>query len=70
MVTGGTVTRVQRLDKPSNTRWLITVVPDTNAAVTVVLPTIEDCNDVRAICTAMGKMLSTQLELTVNGPSG
>ncbi len=42
------MTRVQRLDKPSNTRWLITAVPDANAAVTVVLPLIEDCNDVRA----------------------
>ena len=67
-VTGGTVTRAQRPDKPSNMRWLITVVPDSNAAVTIVLPATEDCDDDGAICTTEGKMLSTRLELTVSGP--
>ena len=68
VVTGGTVTRAQRLDKPSNMRWRITVVPDSNAAVTIILPATEDCGDDGAICTAEGEMLSTRLELTVSGP--
>ena len=70
VVTGGTVTRAQRLDKPSNMRWRITVVPDSNAAVTIVLPATEDCDDDGAICTAEGEMLSTRLELTVSGRGG
>ena len=66
--TNGTMTKAQRLDKPSNIIWRITVVPDSGATVTVVLPATEDCDDQGAICTAEGKMLSNSLELTVSGP--
>ena len=69
-VTGGAVKTAQRLDKPSNILWRITVEPDSNAAVTVVLPITTDCGDQRAVCTGDGRMLSNRTEITVAGPSG
>ena len=68
-VTGGTVEKAQRLEKPSNVGWRITVEPDSNAAVTVVLPITENCDDQGAVCTEDGRMLSNRLELSVGGPS-
>ena len=67
-VTGGEVLNAQRMDKPSNIRWLITVRPDSNGDVTVVLPVTEDCATQDAICTEDGKPLSNRLEMTVTGP--
>ena len=67
-VTGGTVTRAQRLEQGSNILWLITVEPDSDAAVTVVLPATTDCDDPGAICTEDGRQLSNSLELIVSGP--
>ena len=37
-VTGGTVQKAQRMAKPSNIRWRITVLPDSDLAVQVLLP--------------------------------
>ena len=68
-VTGGTVEKAQRLEKQSNIGWRITVEPDSNAAVTVVLPITENCGDQGAVCTEDGRMLSNRLELSVGGPS-
>ena len=69
-VTGGEVEKAQRMDKPSNIRWLITVEPDGNGAVSVVLPVTTDCDAQGAICTndGNGRMLSNRLEFTVSGP--
>ena len=67
-VSGGEVLKAQRLDKPSNIRWLITVEPDSNGDVTVVLPVTQNCAADGAICTGDGRKLSTWLELTVSGP--
>ena len=67
-VTGGEVLNAQRMDKPSNIRWLITVRPDSNGDVTIVLPVTEDCATQGAICTEDGKPLSNRLEMTVTGP--
>ena len=67
-VSGGEVLKAQRLDKPSNIRWLITVEPDSNGDVTVVLPVTTDCDADGAVCTADGRMLSNRLEFTVSGP--
>ena len=67
-VTGGEVLNAQRMDKPSNIRWLIKVRPDSNGDVTVVLPVTEDCAAQGAICTEDGKPLSNRLEMTVTGP--
>ena len=63
----GTVTRAKRVDGRSDL-WEITVEPDSDAGVTIVLPTTTDCDDQGAVCTSAGRMLSTRLELTVPGP--
>ena len=68
MVTGGEVTQAQRLERPSNIRWEITVGPDSSGAVTVVLPVTGDCEADGPICTEDGRRLSNRLEVTVNGP--
>ena len=67
-VSGGEVLKAQRLDKPSNIRWLITVEPDSNGDVAVVLPVTTDCGADGAVCTADGRKLSNRLEITVSGP--
>ena len=69
-VTGGTVTKAKRLEKPSNIRWRITVEPDSRADVTIVLPVTTDCTAQGAICTADGAALSNRIEFTVQGPDG
>ena len=68
-VTGGTVTRARRLERPGNIRWEISIRPDGNRDVTVLLPITTDCATQGAICTADGRMLSRQVELTVSGPA-
>ena len=67
-VTGGQVTKAQRLDKPSNISWRVTVAPDGDGDVTVVLPVTTDCAASGAICTGDGRKLSTSIEFTVTGP--
>ena len=67
-VTAGTVTKAQRIEKPSNIRWQVTVRPDSDADVTIVLPATTDCNDPGAICTADGIVLSSRRETVVQGP--
>ena len=70
-VTRGTVAGARRLDSDSatpNTRWEISVSPDSNANVTVELPITTDCEAQGAICTDDGTMLSSPLKFTVMGP--
>ena len=67
-MTGGTVKNAQRLEQGSNVGWRITVRPDGNAEVTVVLPITTDCNAQGAICAEDGRKLSHRLESTVSGP--
>ena len=67
-VTGGAVTGVRRLESTSNVRWEITVSPESEAEVMVVLPVTTDCEDEGAICTEDGRMLSAELTLAV-GPA-
>ena len=69
-VTGGTVAKARRLEPPGNVRWEITISPESNADVTVVLPITTDCDDRAAICAEDGRNLSNRLSLTVSGPSG
>ena len=69
-VTGGTVENAQRTDKPSNISWRITVKPNGNGDVTIVLPVTTDCNADGAVCTADGRKLSNRLVFTVSGPGG
>ena len=69
-VTGGTVTKAQRVDNASDIHWRITVRPDADGNVTIVLPVTDDCDDQGAICTGDGRKLSNGLEFTVVGPGG
>ena len=68
--TGGEVRKAQRMDKPSNIRWLITVKPHGTGDVTIELPATTDCNVQGAICTGDGRKLSNRNEFTVSGPGG
>ena len=67
-VTGGSVERAQRTDKPSNIPWLITVKPQSTGDVTIELPATTDCGATGAICTGDGRKLSNSLSFTVSGP--
>ena len=70
-VTGGQVTKARRMDPHSDTRnvrWEITVVPDSNGDVTIVLPVTTNCDDQGAICTEDGRKLTNSLNFTVSGP--
>ena len=66
-VTGGSVTKAQRLTQGSNLGWRITVTPGSSAEVTVVLPETTDCNASGAVCTGDGRMVSNRSEFTVSG---
>ena len=67
-VTGGSVERAERTDKPSNIPWLITVKPQGAGGVTIELPATTDCAAAGAICTGDGRMLTNSLSFTVSGP--
>ena len=69
-VTGGTVKKARRMDNSSDIHWRITVRPDADGNVTIVLPVPDDCADQGAICTRDGRKLSNRLEFTVVGPGG
>ena len=70
-VDNGSVTKAKRVNR-SNKLWEITVDPDSDADVTVVLPVTEDCNATGAVCTRAEagerRPLSNRSELTVPGP--
>ena len=70
MVTDGEVVKARRLQPGNNIGWEISVMPDSSADVTIVLPVTTDCGAQGAVCTEDGRMLSGRLELTVSGPSG
>ena len=62
--------KARRLERGKNVRWEITVRPDGDGTVTIVLPATEDCASSHAICTGDGRPLFNRLELTVAGPDG
>ena len=66
-VTGGRVTRAKRVDGRSDL-WEITIAPDGDGGVNVVLPVTDDCDAQGAVCTGDGGALSNRVELTVPGP--
>ena len=67
-VTGGTVQNAQRIVKSSNIRWRITVAPDSDSAVQILLPATTRCGLPGGICASGGRKFSSPLELTVSGP--
>ena len=60
--------KAQRLEQGSNVGWRITVRPNSDGAVTIILPITEDCEALGTICTDDGRKLSTETVLTVSGP--
>ena len=67
-VTNGDVTHVRRVTQGSDQRWSITIEPDGNADVTIVLPVTTDCTTASAVCTTDGRKLSHRSTATVAGP--
>ena len=71
-VTNGSATKAKRVNGQSDL-WKITVEPDSDADVTVVLPITSDCGTQGAVCSRAGgnkrRPLSNRSELTVPGPA-
>ena len=58
-VTGGSVTGASRVDGRSDL-WEITVTPDGTGNITIVLAANRECGTAGALCTADGRMLTTE----------
>ena len=67
-VSGGTVTRAQRLEKGSNIGWRITLEPDSEGDIAVTLPA-RACGERGAVCAGDGRTLSEAVSATVPGPA-
>ncbi len=67
-VSGGAVTRAQRLEKGSNIGWRLTLEPDTDGDIAVTLPA-RACGERGAVCTREGRTLSEAVSATVPGPA-
>ena len=67
-VTAGEVIKARRLERGKNAGWEITLQPDGDGTVTIVLPIPTHCAPAGAICTQDDKKLSNRLEMTVSGP--
>ena len=57
-VTGGTLKRVYRRDRPENVHWGLQVVPSGLGDVTLTVRATTDCAAEHAVCTADGRMLA------------
>ena len=67
-VTNGTVERARRDGANQNRRWIVTIAPSGDEAVTLTLPATTDCAALNAICSADGAMLQEAVTKTVPGP--
>ena len=61
---------VERLNRPHNDRWLITVPPGGKEDVTVSVGPFASCSDAGAVCTGDGELLSNAVTRTILGPPG
>ena len=68
-VTNGDVASVRRTTQGSNLRWEITVQPDGNDEVTLLLPITANCGDAGAVCTGSEKKLLIGAAVFVRGPA-
>ena len=68
-VTNGDVASVRRTTQGSNLRWEITVQPDGNDEVTLLLPITDNCGDAGAVCTGSEKKLLIGAVVFVRGPA-
>ena len=69
---GGAVTGARRAERGENRRWIVTIEPDGDGDVTLVLPPTTDCGAADAICTGDSRPLSAAATARVPGaePSG
>ena len=67
-VTNGDVASARRTTQGSNIRWEITVQPDGNDEVTLLLPITVNCDDDGAVCTGSEKKLLIGAAVFVPGP--
>ena len=68
-ITGGAVRIAQRLERPSNIRWQITVEPSGWGDVAISLPGGRACTSSGGICTSDNRMLANSPSATVQGPA-
>ena len=66
-VSGGTVKRAQRLNRPSNVSWEIKVKPRRVRLCPSCLSPTTDCQADGAVCTKVGKALSSSLSAAMTG---
>ena len=69
-VSGGIVRKAQRLERPSNIRWRITVEPFGWGDVSLTLPGGRACTATGAICATEQRKLASSPSATVQGPAG
>ena len=67
-VTGGTVTAAHWLDRRSE-EWQVTIQPNTDGNITVVLPGGRSCSANGAPCAAGDRVLSSGKTVTISGPT-
>ena len=67
-VTNGRVTAARQTAPGSGLRWEVTIEPDGDSDVSVLLPWTVDCDDQGAVCTEDGRMLSIGAATIVLGP--
>ena len=68
-IDAGDIKQAQRLAKPSNAQWKLTVEPDGAGAVTITAPADRPCTETRAICTGEGRALAAPVAITIAGPA-
>ena len=68
-VSGGTRGDVWKASPPARDDFWIRVTPSGDGAVALSLPTVTDCEDTGAVCTADGRPLSQAVSATVPGPA-
>ena len=64
-VVGARVVEAKRIAPPSNQHWTITVLPTQIEDITISLSKDRACDEPGAICTVLGKRLSTSPRVTV-----
>ena len=68
-VSAGSVTNAERLESSSTRNWRITVRPDGDGDVFVMLQPGRACGEEGAVCTTDGRMLLTGIAVTIPGQS-
>ena len=68
-VTGGRLTRAERLEQGSNLGWRLTVEPEGLGEVGLELPATKRCGAAGAVCTRDGRRLERGISWTVEGPA-